>query len=252
MTRTTSRIGKGITASMGPYVFSVYLLLGMPVQAQQGSHNSRLALSRDGRHLVTANTDNGSISLVDLETRAVLAELPVGGGPEGICYLGASPRVAVTLWDDDRVAVVDLERRAVVRRVDVPDEPYGVVASGDGTKVYVTHAYPGLVTEIDVEAGTILRRFEVGDVPRGIALTPDGARLLVAHYYNGWLSAVDLGTGRVVDRWKGAAADNLARSVAVHPSLPLAYIPHIRSRVERAQGTGSIFPFVTVVELTPG
>src|SRR2546430_2327784 len=128
MTRTTGGFVGGAAAYIGPCVLGICLLAGIPVQAQQGSHNSRLALSRDGRHLVSANTDNGSISLVDLGTRAVLAELPVGGSPEGVCYLGASPRVAVTLWDDDRVAIVDLERRAVVRRVDVPDEPYGVVA----------------------------------------------------------------------------------------------------------------------------
>jgi YVTN family beta-propeller protein len=247
----TRSIGAAATAIAG-YVLGILLVGGTPVQAQQGSHNSRLALSRDGRHLVTANTDNGSISLVDLRKRTRVAEVPVGGSPEGVSYLGASPRVAVTLWDEDRVVVVDLERRAVVRKIDVPDEPYGVVASADGSRAYVTHAYPGLVTEIDAEAGAILRRFEVGDAPRGIAIAPDGTRLLVAHYYNGWLSAVDLASGRVVDRWKGAASDNLARSVTVHPSLPLAYIPHIRSRVERAQGTGSIFPFVTVVDLAAG
>jgi YVTN family beta-propeller protein len=227
----------------------VFLLLSAAAQAGQ---NSRLAVSSDGKFLVSANTDGGSVTLVDLARRKVVAEVAVGRGPEGVCFLGSSGRVAVTLWDDDRVAVVDLERRAVTARVEVPDEPYGVVASRDGSKVYVTHAYPGLVTEIDPEAGSVLRRFEVGDVPKGIALTPDGTRLLVAHYYNGWLSAVDVASGRVVDRWKGAAADNLARQVVAHPSRPIAYIPHIRSRVERAQGSGSIFPFVTVVDLRPG
>ena len=227
------------------------LRLGLPTTGRAG-HNSRLAVAPDGRHLVAANTDNGSISLVDLEARALVAEVPVGKGAEGVCYLGDAPRVAVTLWHEDRVAVVDLDAKAVVRRIDVPDEPYGVVASADGRRIYVTHAYPGLVTEIDPDSGAVLRRFEVGDTPKGLALSPDGSRLLVTHYYTAWLSAIDLATGRVVDRWKGPAADNLARSVTAHPTRPVAYIPHIRSRVERAQATGSIFPFVTVVDLKPG
>jgi len=215
-------------------------------------HNSRLAVAPDGRQLVTANTDNGSISLVDLAERSVIAEIAVGTSPESVCYLGSRPRVAVTLWDDDRVAIVDLEAKTVLRKIKVPDEPYGAVASADGGRLFVTHSYPGVVSEIDPEAGTIVRTINVGDFPRGIALTPDGTRILVTHYYTGWLSAIDVASGRVVDRWKGASSDNLARQVAVHPKLPLAYIPHIRSRVERAQGTGSIFPFVTVVDLEPG
>ncbi|GAC1447718.1 MAG: hypothetical protein NVSMB9_30220 [Isosphaeraceae bacterium] len=232
----------------GGYGLGVLLLL-LPAWAIAGDHNSRLAVSRNGRHLVSANTDNGSISLVDLTRRSLAEEIQVGGAPEAVCYLGATQTLAVTLWDDDRLAIVDLERRKVLRRIEVPDEPYGVVASCDGARVYVTHAYPGLVTEIDPDAGTILRRFEVGDTPRGLAITPDGKRLLVTHDYKGWLSVIDLGSGKVVDRWKGASADNLARSVTPHPTLPLAYLPHIRSRVQRAQGTGSIFPFVTLVNL---
>jgi DNA-binding beta-propeller fold protein YncE len=227
------------------------LLLALPATSRAG-HNSRLAVAADGRYLVSANTDNGSISLVDLKARTRVAEIAVGKGAEGVCYLGDTQRVAVTLWDEDRVVVVDLDKKAVVRRIDVPDEPYGVVASADGRRIFVSHANPGLVTEIDPDDGAILRRFEVGDVPKGLATTPDGSRLLVAHYYTGWLSAIDLDSGRVVDRWKGAAADNLARSVTAHPSRPVAYIPHIRSRVERAQASGSIFPFVTVVDLKPG
>lgn len=230
----------------------VVLLQAGPQAWALDSHNSRLAISADGRELVTANTDNGSVSLVDLNGRALLAEVPVGGSPEGVCYVGDSSRIAVTLWSDDQVAIVDLKRRAVEKRVDVPDEPYGVVASSDGSRIYVTHAYPGLVTEIDPQTGTILRRFDVGDVPKGIALTVDGTRLLVTHYYTGGLSVIDLASSRVVEQWVGAPSDNLARSVTVHPTRPLAYIPHIRSRVTRAQSSGSIFPFVTIVDLTPG
>jgi YVTN family beta-propeller protein len=221
-------------------------------RSSSAASNSRLAVAPGGQSLVTANTDNGSISLVDLRARKVVAEVPVGRKPEGVCYLGKSPRVAVTLWGEDRVVVVDLERKEVVERIEVPDEPYGVVASADGKRLYVTHAYPGLVTEIDPDSGVILRRIETGDTPKGLALTADGSRLLVTHYYNGWLSAIDLASGHIVDQWKGASADNLARQVAVHPTLPLAYIPHIRSRVVRAEGSGSIFPFVTVVDLAPG
>lgn len=227
----------------------VALVVGQVAVARS---NSRLAVTPDGRWLLAANTDGGTLALIDLEARALAAQIPVGRAPEGVCLAGGGSLAVVTLWDDDQLAVIDLATRALVRKIDVPDEPYGVVASADGSKVYVTHAYPGVVTEVDPQSGAILRRFSVGDFPRGIAIEPGGQRLLVSHYYNGWLSAIDLETGNVVDRWKGAVSDNLARQVAIHPSRPLAYVPHIRSRVERARGTGSIFPFVTLVDLAPG
>lgn len=227
------------------------LVLGLSSPCLAG-HNSRLAVSADGRRLVTVNTDNNSISLVDLEHRSVLNEIKVGNQPEGVCFLGDSARVAVTLWAVDAVLVVDLDQGAVIRRIKTPDEPYGVVASADGRRLYVTHAYPGLVTEIEPEAGAILRRFEVGNTPKGLALSSDGSRLYVAHYRNGWLSAIDLNSGAVVERWKGAASDNLARSVTLHPTRPFAYIPHLRSRTHQIGATSSIFPFVTVVKLDQG
>src|SRR5262249_41726066 len=107
------------------------LLLVAPATVLGGS-NSRLAVAPDGRRLSTANPDNGSTSLVALEARTVVAEAPVGRGPEGVCYLGDTPRVAVALGDEDQVVVVDLGTRTVARRIEVPDEPYGVVASRDG------------------------------------------------------------------------------------------------------------------------
>lgn len=217
-----------------------------------GNGSGRLAVAPRGDLILTANTESGTVSWVDPRSRTKLAEVAVGRGPEGVCILGETGLAAVAVRDDDVVAILDLAARSVARRVDVPDTPYAVAASRDGSRLYATHTDAGLVTEIDPAAGTILRRFEPGDSPRGLALDPDGSRLLVTHDYTGWLSAVDLATGAVVDRWKGAVADNLARQVAVHPRRPIAYIPHIRSRVERAQGTGSIFPFVTVVDLRPG
>ena len=58
--------------------------------------------------------------------------------------------------------------------------------------------------------------------------------------------------GRVVDRWSGIASDNLARQVTLHPTRPKAYLPHIRSAVERAHGEGSIFPYVTILDTAAG
>ena len=58
-------------------------------------------------------------------------------------------------------------------------------------------------------------------------------------------------TGKTVDHWPGISSDNLARQIVLHPKRDKAYLSHIRSAVEHAQGEGSIFPYVTVLDTKP-
>src|SRR5207244_1481390 len=63
--------------------------------------------------------------------------------------------------------------------------------------------------------------------------------------------AVDLKTGARVDSWKGHSTDNLSRQVVVHPRRPKAYLSHIRSKIDIIDGSGSIFPQLSVCDLVP-
>ncbi len=217
-----------------------------------GSSNSLIDISSDGALLATANHDNGTVSIVDLAAGKVLREIAVGKKLEGVSFLGASHSVAATAYADDKVVLVDADNGTILKTIPVLDEPYGVVSTRDGSKAYVTLEYPGQVIEIDTAAGTILRTLAVGEFPRGIALAADESRLYVTEYYTAAVVAVDLATGKVVDRWQGAPSENLSRQIAVHPTRPKAYVPHIRSRVNVNRGEGSVVPFVSVIDLTPG
>src|SRR5262249_15281819 len=59
-------------------------------------------------------------------------------------------------------------------------------------------------------------------------------------------------TGRIMDVWKPKSpTDNQPRQIAVHPSKPLAFVPHLRSRTTQNHGAGSIFPYLAVLDLVP-
>ncbi|HEY2253729.1 MAG TPA: beta-propeller fold lactonase family protein, partial [Planctomycetaceae bacterium] len=220
--------------------------------AHAGSSNSLIDISADGTLLATANHDNGSVSIVDLGSNKLLREIAVGKKLEGVSFLGSSHSLAATAYADDKVVLVDADGGTILKTVPVFDEPYGVISTRDGAKAYVTLEYPGQVVEIDTAAGTILRTFAVGEFPRGIALAADESRLYVTEYFTAAVVSVDLATGKVVDRWQGAPSENLARQIAVHPTRPKAYVPHIRSRVNVNRGEGSVVPFVSVIDLAPG
>lgn len=229
----------------------VACLLGSLPPVHAGSSNSLLDITPDGKHLLVANSDNGTVTALDAATNAVLHEIAVGDKPEGVAWLGNGPLAAVTVYREDRVVFVDTAKGVVVEKLAVADEPYGIVATKDGSRLYVTHEYPGLVSEIDAVARKVLRTMKAGDMVRGLALSPDEKRLYVTEFYTGVLLALDRHSGAVVDRWKGHSTDNLCRNVIVHPRRPKAYLSHIRSRIDVIDGSGSIFPHLSICDLVP-
>ena len=228
---------------------AVALVLTLAATAPAGSSSSLLDLSADGTRLLVANTDTGSVSVVDVTTRRKLVEVAVGDHPEGVAWAGNL--ALVTAYGDDAVQFVETTTGKLAHTLAVADEPYGIVTTRDGRFAYVSHDYPGTVSEIDVAAREVTRTFAVGKGCRGMALSADGATLYVTEFYTGTLVAVDRVTGKVSDRWPGQEQDNLARHVTLHPKRAKAYVSHIRSRVTAHDARGSIFPHVSFCDLTP-
>jgi YVTN family beta-propeller protein len=213
--------------------------------------SSQLALSPDGRWLVTANIDSDTVGVIDTVSRSKTLELPVGRRPECVAFAGSSGRVLVTLYKDDALAVVDVAAGKVIERIPVGDEPYGVVCTRDGSRAYVSLDYPGVVVEVDLGGGgpALRRTIPAGPFARGLALSPDERTLYVTEFHTAALLVVDLEKGTIIERLEGESPDNLCRQVTLHPVRPKAYLAHLRSRVKNPHGEGSIFPFVTVVSL---
>ena len=216
--------------------------------AWAGSSNSLMDISSDGKLLACSNRDSGTVTIVDLSTHQKLREIPVGQHPEGVTFLADSHRLAIAIYDDDRIVLADAANAKPTGHIDVFDEPYGVVSTSDGKRIFVTLDYPGQVLEIDVAEKSIVRTLEAGKHLRGIAITADNSRLYATEYYTSNVKAIDVKSGKVVDQWNGISTDNLCRQIVVSERRPKAYIPHLRSRVNIAHGSGSIFPYVTVVD----
>jgi YVTN family beta-propeller protein len=226
------------------------LLYALPSATLAGTSNSLLDVSPDGKLLLVANSDNGTVTVVDTVARKALREIKVGDKPEGVTWVGNGPLAVVTVYRDDAIVFFDASTGKIVKKLKAV-EPYGIVATPDGSRAWVTCDYPGLLTEIDLKEMKIRGELKVGPFLRGVALSPDLSRLYVTEFYTGVLHAVDLSKNAVVDTWKGHSTDNLCRHVVIHPRRPKAYLSHIRSKIEVADGSGSIFPQVSVCDLVP-
>lgn len=231
---------------------SLALTLALAPPAAAGASNSLLDVTPGGARLVVANTDGGTVSVVDAKGRKLLREVPVGDHPEGVAWVGDGPLALVTLWGDDQLVFLDADAGTVLFRLAVDDEPYGVVVTRDGKRAFVTHDYPGTVSEVDVAGRKVLRTFKAGACVRGVALSADEKTLYVTEFYTAKLIALDVATGKVLETWTGGETDNLCRQVALHPKWGKAYLPHVRSRVTTIDARGSIFGFLTVCDTGPG
>jgi YVTN family beta-propeller protein len=230
---------------------SLTLLLAASVSLA-GASNSLMDVAPDGKSLIVANNDNGTVTLVDLVEFKAVREIPIGKKPEGVTWIGPGLLAAATLYHESTVVLFDTATGKIEKRIKTAAEPYGIVADSAGKLAWVSHEYPGVVSEIDLQSGKVLREIPAGSFPRGLALAPDGNRIYVTEFYTGVLSAIDLKSGKIVDSWKGHSTDNLARHLTLHPTRPKAYVSHIRSMVKVNDGGGSIFPFVGVCDLKPG
>lgn len=235
---------------LGLIGFAVILLL--PATTRAGSSNSLMDVTPDGKWLLVANNDTGTVTLVDVAQRKAVSEIKVGEKPEGVSWIGNGPTALVSLYKESAVVFVDVKAGAILKKLPVAAEPYGVVTDKPGTRAWITHEYPGLVSEIDLVSGKVTREISAGSMVRGLALAPDEKRIYVSEFYTGILNAIDLETSKIVDSWKGHSTDNLSRHVLLHPSRPKAYLAHIRSIVNVNHGAGSIFPQLSICDLKPG
>jgi YVTN family beta-propeller protein len=206
-------------------------------------------VSPDGKRLLVANTDSGTVTVVDLVSRKAVREVAAGDHPEGVSWVGGGPLAVATVYGEDAVLLIDTAAGAVVHRFAVADEPYGVVVTKDGRFAYVSHDYPGTVTEIDLTARAVTRTFAAGQGVRGLALSADEKTLYASEFFTAALVSIDRATGRLTDRWPGHTQDNTARQVVLHPTRAKAYLPHTRSRVTVQDARGSIFPQISFCDL---
>jgi YVTN family beta-propeller protein len=124
----------------GVYVIDPYAFKRVAfIPTGKGAHG--ISLSRDARLMYVSNRGEGSVSVIDLETRKPVAkwEIPGGGSPD----MGG--------------------------------------LSADGTTLWLSGRYNREVYAFDVKDGRLLARIKVGKGPHGLAVYPQPGRYSLGH-----------------------------------------------------------------------
>ncbi|HWR75759.1 MAG TPA: bifunctional YncE family protein/alkaline phosphatase family protein [Thiobacillus sp.] len=181
-----------------------------------------MAVTQDGKRLLVANMQNDSVSVIDLETRAEIAELdlragkndpaqvgvPGGSYPYWVAIMG-NGKAYVSSQRDREVVVLDIagSQPAVIGRIPVGGQPNKMILNRDQHRLFVANGNSDSVSVIDTVSDTVLEEFNVtapksvltkadklrGANPNSLALSPSERFLLVTNGGTNSIAVVKLG-----------------------------------------------------------
>jgi YVTN family beta-propeller protein len=233
--------------------------------------------------LLVVNPDSNSLTLVDMASKEVLAEIPVGVDPRTVTVNDASQRAFVANRGSSSISVVDLARRQAVAEVDIGYRPYGVVIHPDGSRLYVAVQGEDRIVTLDTNTFEIVSSHPTADRPSGLALSDDGETLYVTHLLTGTLTVLHptfsilflplilkgspSGSTSIpnpqspipdprspiwnIQLWPDS---NLVQSVVLSPDGRTLYVPHTRSNSSNPYLTfdTTVFPLVSLIDVEAG
>lgn len=189
-----------------------------------------IGVTADGKWLVTANGDDGNLSVIDRKSGKVLRHIAIGENPEFVRIrgyhafvsfepeaLGGPPPTpgseeAEALarereeegTEPAKIAVVDLKRGKVIREITGGVETEGIEFSADGKKIIVTNEADENLSVHEIATGKLVKTIDTkkyGNRPRGIKMAPDGKSYVASIEYGNKLVVLDenFDVTRVVD-----------------------------------------------------
>jgi YVTN family beta-propeller protein len=153
-------------------------IVGAVPTGQSESH--MLAITHDGRRGYTANVGPGTVSVLDLEAKKVLAIIPVCKVTQRISLSTDDRWVFTSDQDTPRLAVIDTAKNAVDRWIPMPGTGYGTAPTPDGRWLVVALSHVGKVAVIDLREMKVARTLDLPRSPQEVLVRPDGGEAYVS------------------------------------------------------------------------
>ncbi|MEW6272990.1 MAG: PQQ-dependent catabolism-associated beta-propeller protein [Thermodesulfobacteriota bacterium] len=177
-----------------------------------------------------SNERDGTITVIDTASDAVVRTIPVGGRPRGIRTSPDGKAVYVALsnpWHrvdpawQDRIVAIDVATGEVVRRLAVGTDPEQFAISRDGRRLYTSNEDVGTASVTDVATGAVIATSIVGIEPEGVTISPDGRWVYVTAETSNTVSVIDTEKDEVVASFLVGARP---RDTAFSPDGKRAYV----------------------------
>lgn len=184
-------------------------IVGIIPTGQSEAH--MLAISSDGRRGYTANVAPGTVSVLDLENKKVLAVIPVCKTAQRISLSTDDRWVFTSDQSQPRLAVIDTRTNGISRWIDMPGTGYGSAPTPDGRWLVIALPKMNQVAVIDLTTMKVAHTLNVPRSPQEVLVRPDGAEAYVSCDASRQIAVIDTKKWRVkklIDA--GSGADGLA------------------------------------------
>jgi len=146
---------------------------GAQILVAVGKGPEGMDLTPDGRQLWTANSGDGSVSIVDVATRKLVKTFDIGTKRSNRLKFTADGTVAlVSDLTAGELLVIDVRTQAVKARLAIGRGASGILVAPDGSRAYVAAASEGKVVVVDVKTWSIAGDIRTGRGPDGMAWVP--------------------------------------------------------------------------------
>jgi YVTN family beta-propeller protein len=141
-----------------------------------------IKLSPDGQRFYVADSDQGSLWVLDGAATKVIGEIPIGAGTHGIYPSRDATSLYVTARIAGTVTVLDPGTGAIKATWPIPGgspDMGGVTA--DGSQLWLSGRYNKEVYVLSTADGHLLARIPAGNGPHGLCVWPQPGRYSIGH-----------------------------------------------------------------------
>ena len=189
--------------------------------------------------IYVSNERSGDVSVIDGQTNAVVATIPVGKRPRGIhrspdgkhvyLVLSGSPSMAPGVDTErapadktaDALATIDTGSRKLVQRWHIGSDPEQFALSKDGKFAFIANEDDASASIVDLESGQSRGKIKVSEEPEGVGVNPRNGDVYVTCEEKGEVFVILPNEQRVTAKVDVGARP---RSVAFAPDGSRAYV----------------------------
>ncbi len=131
------------------------------------------AVAPNGREIWVANAQNGNLSVIDRNSRAVVTTVPSTlPEPDRLVFTPDGARVLVSSSISGQIAIWDASTRALLKRIEVGHAINSLLIQPDGRRAYAACTHDNDVAVIDLQQLTVVQHIRSIRSPAAMAYAP--------------------------------------------------------------------------------
>jgi YVTN family beta-propeller protein len=127
-------------------------------------------VSPDGNELWTASSDDGTISIIDLNAKKLAAKIDAKvQGANRLQFTPDGKLAFISSLQSGELTIYDTKSRKEVKRLKIGHGAAGILIDPDGSRVFVACSADNYIAVIDLKTLEVIKHFDVGGTPDGLA-----------------------------------------------------------------------------------